>query len=120
MTTITYNGTVSSGGQTVNFTHPRELRGMYPAPPQQPLASYATELAAFQALLTSLASAADGGERRRLILEAQGLLQSNHMQAALADCPGGAPSASVKDAIKTHIFPNLGCYFAGAQASWLP
>lgn len=110
--------TLQCSGQTINFTHPRELRGVLPTPALQPLAS--TELAAFEAALAALAASTDGGVRRTKLLEARGILVANHMQAATTDCPGGAPHALVVDQLRQeYSLGSLPAYFGGSPSARL-
>jgi hypothetical protein len=76
-TTITY------GGQSATFDHPRELhfRGP-PDPPRQPIASWAATLAHFEALCN-----ADQFE------EALRWLHAEHVIATTADVPSGKLAA---------------------------
>jgi len=76
-TTIQWGG---ASGQTVTFNRPQELKSFgYPEPPRQPIASWAAELATFQAACN--AGAYEGAIASAL---ANWVLVSN------ADVPGGA------------------------------
>lgn len=112
--------TLQYQGQTVNFTHPRELATVLPIPPLQPLASYATELAQFQAALTALIAATDGGVRRTKLFEARGVLVANHLQATTANCPGGTVHALVADQMRGEYgLERVPGYFGGAPSAWV-
>lgn len=77
--------TFSRPGQgTITYTHPRELVNVYPSIPKQPLASWADDLAAFQAALVDTSM-----EMHRRVAEACGVLVRGHMFATTADIPSG-------------------------------
>jgi len=113
-TTISY-GPIGNQ-QHVTFVHPRELSQKYPAPPGQPVASWAAELAEFEALCTA------GVTVPTNFATARATLLANCMFAVIADVPGGA-AAAIKEWISQQYGTGgreLPPCFGGAKSSWLP
>lgn len=89
MPTITWGGSGGYVGYTVTFNHPSALKNWgYPEPPRQPIASWPTELAQFQAACSSATEASYEG------IMAQ--LHASYMYATIADVPGPALAAFQK------------------------
>jgi len=143
MPTLRYGGNNSiegqpgagPGGQTITYNHPRELKGVYPTPPLQPLASWTDAQAAFQLCIQQMIDATDvfanapkafltetklttfSAQDVRIwaFTQALGVLQLNHVQASPSDCPGGSVPAVLNDRMKAVYGTNsrLPGYFTG-------
>jgi hypothetical protein len=100
-TTITWNG------QSATVNHPRELLHFgYPTPPRQPIASWATTLARFEALCNS-------GQFK----EALGWLYSEYVYVTIADVPTDA-RAPFKAWVRANLRGGLPVYLEGPTTEW--
>jgi hypothetical protein len=106
-TTITWNGSPSSGGQTATFSHPQELKSFgYPKPPLQPIASWAADLSTFQAWCTDGVYAA-----------ALAHLVDHYFSATTSDVPGGA-LAGFKAYVQATFKGGVPNCLLGSAGSW--
>lgn len=111
-TTIQWGG---AGGQTATFNLPKELAAFgYPQPPRQAIASWAAELATFQAMCS-------GSQFK----EATDFAIANWVLVSNADVPGGALAGLQKYLRDTYPrndnAPNTGlppCFNGASGQTW--
>jgi len=106
---------VMADGQTASFNRPSELKNWgYPEPPRQPIASWAAELATFQAACTN--GAYEGAVASAI---------TNWVLVSNADVPGGALAGLQRYLTATYPrqdnAPNTGlppCFNTAAGQTW--